>query len=868
MDVTVTMLRILLVEDSQADAELVLRQLRELPRAFEHLRVASETGLRAALADFRPDVILSDFRMPGFSGQQALEIVMTLAPAVPFLFVSGTIGEELAIDTLQKGAVDYVLKDNLRRLPNAIERALDIAHSRHEREQIEHALRDSEERFRTIVESSNDWIWECDLDTRVTYSNSAVQGILGYTPRELSTMPSKDLLLAEDRGEVVEKLKLLAEAGQGWQGWHMRWHHRDGSVHVLESTGSPRFNKHGKIIGFRGIAHDITERLNQEAQIRHLARIHSVLGALGNAILRAGSRSQLLQQICEVAVDKGGFIAACISELAVDGRILALTHSFGDLRLAEFVASLGPMATDDPAGAAGRPALRALQEQKEIIIRNYADDPQVSTRRRADMAQIGVGSQICLPIGNPAWAVMGLYAHEPQNFDDEELELLQHLTGEIDYAIEFMAKSERLEFLAYHNPVSGLYNRVAFLAKLQELMQGRRFSVAVVDISDFSAINESRGRAFGDLLLHRVGQRLRELFSVDTLLAHPEADSFALAYPSLGDVDADYSHLESLIREFGRRPFVFEGEEVHIDLHGGLALAPEHGESAETVEQNALSALFEGRRRDDRVHVFSEELRGRATRRLKLETDLHVALENQQFELHYQPKFDAATHRVVGAEALLRWNHPERGLVPPAEFIPVLERTHMILPVGQWIMREALRTARAWRSRQAGMRIAVNVSSRELRHARFIAECTALLKEDLDASLLDIEITESLLMDDLEQSTRILQALRDLGCRIAVDDFGTGYSSLNYLVRLPVDTIKIDQSFVALMTQSPETMGLVSNIINLGHSLSLQIVAEGVEEEEQMKLLRLLRCDVLQGYLMGRPLPEAEFAQRYIDFSA
>ncbi|MFZ1838256.1 MAG: EAL domain-containing protein, partial [Dokdonella sp.] len=234
----------------------------------------------------------------------------------------------------------------------------------------------------------------------------------------------------------------------------------------------------------------------------------------------------------------------------------------------------------------------------------------------------------------------------------------------------------------------------------------------------------------------------------------------------------------------------------------------------------------------------------------------------------YQPKFDAATHRVVGAEALLRWNHPERGLVPPSEFIPVLERTHMIVPVGQWIMREALRTARAWRSRQADIRIAVNVSSRELRHARFITECTALLTEDADASLLDIEITESLLMDDLEQSTRILQALRDLGCRIAVDDFGTGYSSLNYLVRLPVDTIKIDQSFVALMTQSPETMGLVSNIINLGHSLSLQIVAEGVEEEEQMKLLRLLRCDVLQGYLMGRPLPEAEFARRYIDFSA
>ena len=861
-------LKILLVEDSQADAELILHQLKELSRGFRHARVASESSLREALSEFQPDVILSDFRMPGFSGQQALKLVMSLAPSVPFLFVSGTIGEELAIDTLQSGAMDYVLKDNLRRLPNAIERALDIVRSRREHEQVERALRESEERFRTIVESSNDWIWECDLDSRTTYSNSAVFGMLGYVPEELLGTLGIELIHSEDRAEVIRRLKIMVEGGQGWQDWRLRWRHRDGSVRILESTASPRVNDKGEVIGFRGIDHDITERLNQEAQIRHLARIHSVLGALGNAILRSGSREQLLQQLCEVAVDKGGFIAACVSELAADGKSLVLTYGFGNPRLVEFVTGLSTVCADNSTGTVDRPALRALREQRKVIVRNYSNDPGVSDERRADMARIGIGSQVTLPIGSPAWGVMGLYADEPQSFDSEELDLLQHLTSEIDYAIEYLAKSERLEYLAYHNPISGLYNRVAFLAKLQEMMQGRSISVAIVNISHFSTFNESRGRVFGDSLLQLVGRRLHERFGLDTLVAHPEADSFALAYPSRNSADAESAHLESLILEVTRQPYEIEDEEVRIDLHGGLALAPDHGDTAEAVEQNALTALFEGKRRDEQVHVFNDEMRGRASRKLKLEHDLRRALENQEFELFYQPKFDTSTHKLAGAEALLRWHHPERGMVSPGEFIPVLEQTHMIVAVGQWVMRDALRTAVDWRARQAGMRIAVNVSSRELRHGRFIADCTDLLEDHIDDQLLDIEVTESLLMDDIGKSMSILQSLRDLGCKIAIDDFGTGYSSLNYLARLPVDTIKIDQSFVAVMTESPETMGLVTNIINLAHSLSLQTVAEGVEEEEQMKLLRLLRCDELQGFLLGRPLPKEQFEQKFMAFHA
>ncbi|MGB0134807.1 PAS domain S-box protein, partial [Dokdonella sp.] len=323
-------LRILMVEDSRADTDLILHQLRDMPRSFVHTRVANESDLRKALTEFEPDVILSDFRMPGFSGQEALKLALALAPGTPFLFVSGTIGEELAIDTLQNGAMDYVLKDNLRRLPNAIERALDIAQSRRERDHMERALRDSEERFRAIVESSNDWIWERDSEARTTYSNSAVSTILGFGSNEVLGIPAIEFMMPEDRQEATARLALLTKEGRGWQGWRQRWCHRDGSTRTLESRATPLLDDHGKVIGFRGIDHDISDRLNHEAQIRHLARIHAVLGSLGNAVLRSGSRDQLLQQMCEVAVEKGGFAAACISQLSDDRKCLNLTHSSGN----------------------------------------------------------------------------------------------------------------------------------------------------------------------------------------------------------------------------------------------------------------------------------------------------------------------------------------------------------------------------------------------------------------------------------------------------------------------------------------------------------------------------------------------------------
>jgi EAL domain-containing protein (putative c-di-GMP-specific phosphodiesterase class I)/GGDEF domain-containing protein len=398
------------------------------------------------------------------------------------------------------------------------------------------------------------------------------------------------------------------------------------------------------------------------------------------------------------------------------------------------------------------------------------------------------------------------------------------------------------------------------------MLQRLPMVVAVVDILRLGHINDSRGRGFGDELLRQTGERLQETLGADAIVAHPEQDAFLLAYPARAGLQAEIERLDALIGGFDRKPFTVDDEQIFVNLHGGIALAPEHGEDAESLERNAMAALAEAEKRNVRIHAYSEDLRTRAARRVELERDLRRAIEEREFELYYQPKYASATRRLVGAEALLRWRHPVNGLISPAEFIPVLEETGLIVPVGRWVMRSALETALAWRG--AGhpqFRIAVNVSARELRNNRFLAVCQALLEPHAADQAIDIEITESVIMDDIDHSICLLQGLRALGCRIAIDDFGTGYSSLNYLARLPTDTIKIDQSFVALLTQSPETMSLITNIITLAHSLSLDVVAEGVEDEEQAKLLRLLRCDVLQGYLLGRPLPAADFAAKLLD---
>ena len=862
-DMSTEAIHLLLVEDSVDDQELILRALSGLDRPLATECVSCEQALRDSLVRFRPSAVLSDFSMPGFSGQRALEIVREMSPDTPFIFVSGTIGEELAIEAMQRGASDYVLKGNLKRLRPSLERALNSADERRTRRQMESALRESDERFRAIVETTGDWIWQTDATGVVTYCNDSIEKLLGYAAGHLVGQDAFRFLVAEDRADAEAARSGPASATSGWRDLVRRWRHADGTVRLLESTAKPMRDDDGALVGFRGIDRDVTLRVQQATRIEHLARMHAVLSAFGNAILRSKNIQSLLDMTCRLLVEQGDFTVALVSRLTGD-RQLSMANHFGNPELLDRLARLDPVELDAP-GSDQRPSVRAFKQARTIVISDYATG-LVPDDWRKQATAFGNGAQVSLPIGQPPWGVLSVCTRNAQDFTGEEIALLERLTGEIDYAREFIAQSERLEYIAYHNPTTGLPSRTAFHRLIAPRLARSPQLVAMADVARFRYFNQSRGRAFGDQLLREVAKRLRSLLPEDALFAHPGDDAFVFAYDSDKTADGAIAEVGSLLTLCCEKAFPVEGEQVRIQMHGSILLAPLHGQTGEDIERGLVDVLAEAQMHDARVLPFTEEVRVRTTRRVELEHDLRAALEQDAFELFLQPKFSADAQRLVGIEALLRWRHPQRGLISPADFIPVLESTGMIVEVGAWVRREGLRITRRWRERgHAGLRLAVNVSAQELRQLDFIRECEELLGPHAGDHDLDIEITESILMDDIDESIKALQTLRDLGCRVSIDDFGTGYSSLNYLSRLPADTLKIDRSFVSLLAHSPDTVSLVTNIIGLAHSLGLRVVAEGVEEEEQAKLLRLLRCDELQGYLFGRPMPVADFERQYID---
>jgi EAL domain-containing protein (putative c-di-GMP-specific phosphodiesterase class I) len=324
--------------------------------------------------------------------------------------------------------------------------------------------------------------------------------------------------------------------------------------------------------------------------------------------------------------------------------------------------------------------------------------------------------------------------------------------------------------------------------------------------------------------------------------------------------------VEQLQRECFAKPFQLRGADLRIAGKAGIALYPVDGKDAEALFRNAEVALKRAKASAESLVFYGPEMNSRVAETLSLESRLRTALDMEQFVLHYQPKVSLINGKLTGVEALIRWNDPEKGLVPPGQFIPILEETGLIYDVGRWALRKALEDNLHWRA--AGLntlRVAVNVSPLQLRHRGFVNEMKKVVGTDsMAAAGLELEITESLIMEDVNHNIANLHAIRDMGVTIAIDDFGTGFSSLSYLSKLPVDTLKIDRSFVVDMTQGPQGRALVSTIISLAHALKLKVVAEGVETEEQASQLRWLACDEMQGYLFSKPVPKEVLEARHL----
>jgi diguanylate cyclase (GGDEF)-like protein len=439
------------------------------------------------------------------------------------------------------------------------------------------------------------------------------------------------------------------------------------------------------------------------------------------------------------------------------------------------------------------------------------------------------------------------------------------LSQRVRRIIEANRAEKRIRHLAYNDLLTGLPNRTLFFDLLaqgiaQAAAQETRLAVLFMDLDRFKYVNDNLGHDVGDRLLVAVAQRVRQAVRNADTVARLGGDEFTVLLGELDGPAAAAGVAHNICRAL-EAPFQIDGHDIFVTSSVGIAMYPHDGLDVATLVKHADSAMYQAKRTNAGFKFYEASMELSISQHVRLESDLRRALELEQLEVYYQPQMTVDGERIVAMEALLRWHHPTRGLVPPSEFIPLAEETGLINPLGDWVLRTACARLRRWQG--AGLptlRVAVNVSVRQLLQADFAATVQGVLAETgLPPHLLELEITESTLMEHAQDTLAALHALRELGVRLSIDDFGTGYSSLSYLKRFPVDIIKIDRSFVRDVPQDADDVAIVTAIIALAHSLRLEVVAEGVETEAQLGFLQALGCDLLQGYLLSAPVPAAQF---------
>ncbi|HEU4687208.1 MAG TPA: EAL domain-containing protein, partial [Vicinamibacterales bacterium] len=561
------------------------------------------------------------------------------------------------------------------------------------------------------------------------------------------------------------------------------------------------------------------QSIERQVKIDRLSRIRNVLGEMNAAIVRIRGKQQLFEEACRITVEHGKFAMSWIGAVDDAAQEIKPVAKAGTHQgyLERLKLTLDPTATRHMTLA-----VEALGRSAPVVCNDIATDGRMRVWRQTALER-GYRSTVMLPlmVDQRGVGVFGLYSAEAGFFDADEMKLLIELAGDISFALQTIEKQEKLDYLSYYDQLTGLPNRTLFHDRVNQALQAERESggkVALIffDLQRFGIVNDTYGRQTGDKVLRNVAERLEKVLGGRDYLARVAADTFAAV---LRDVkhEADVAHtLEQSILSAVAEPFEIGGEQLRIAAQAGIVLFPGDGNDAETLFRNVDAALNKAKASGDTYLFYAPQMNAQVAKQLRLETDLRNAIAHEQFVLHYQPRYDLATNQILGMEALIRWKHPERGMVSPGEFVPILEETGMILDVGSWALRRAALQHAAWSaSGRVPPRIAVNVSPAQLRRRDFVDYVKeALSPVERAAERIDLEITESMLMEDIQGGIDKLKAIQKLGLHVALDDFGTGYSSLSYLARLPINSLKIDRSFIMQMSKSPEQMAIVSTVIS------------------------------------------------------
>ncbi len=810
-------LKVVIIEDSPADAELAVASLRRTWNNIDWHRVDTEAEFIAELA-WHPDVVIADYEVPGFGAVPALRILKQVGAEIPLIVFTGAVTEEIVVRCMRLGAADYLLKDRLTRLSSAIENALLMRHEREakqhtEREQarlsaLNSALLDSMPAHAALLDSKGNIIatnaaWRCE-GTCDAFSNPLWQIGTNYPTACLQLLeqhPLHAMAIARGVNAVLSGTKNHFELEYPSDSTsHRRWF-RLMANHVSAARHETQRDAGAVIMHF-----DITERRDVEEQLK--------------------INSNALQQLTEGVV----ITNAELQVIAVNKAYSAMTgyepDEVIDLPLWTVIT--------------GEENQQAVTDAAQSLPLNGSWRAELSSRRKD---------------GEPFPAIFSI------NPVRDEQGQIQHYTAVLTDLSSLRNVERRIEYLSQHDALTGLPNRFALETHLLSSVAGMRShshiaAVLLIELDRFKSINDTLGHRTGDALIRAVTERLNHIRHPADFLARLGGDEFVLLRHDARSADTILPYAEN-IRAALEKPFVIGSRELFITASIGISCYPDDGQDYESLLRAADTAVYQAKQSGrNAVSLYSPAQDAVATERFTLQNSMPMALTKQQFVLEYQPVVDLNSGLVTGVEALLRWQHPQLGLVSPTRFIGIAEETGLILPISDWVLNTACAQIRRWQL--AGWHephVAVNLSPREFaRHDLPQRIAAALAEYELKPRQLRLELTESMVMGDPVSAAVLINTLAQMGIEVALDDFGTGYSSLSYLKRFRLGCLKVDRSFVSGAPNSIGDQSIVRAVVALGKTLDMKVVAEGVETLDQANFLRQVGCDDAQGYFYARPV--------------
>jgi diguanylate cyclase (GGDEF)-like protein/PAS domain S-box-containing protein len=702
---------------------------------------------------------------------------------------------------------------------------------------------------------------EPGAEGRWTYVSPQIETILGFTPEQWCSDPLlwKCRLHPDDRDWVLSGEE-SGDHGEGATEYRML--HRDGRTVWLRDDALLLTDDDGRPY-WRGVLSDISDRKRTEAELERAAAQHAAVARLGEHALQGVSGAHLAQEAVLAAVGLLGVEFGGVLELDNERNHFNFLAAHG-LPEAAVKAGLG-FSLDTQAGYAithGR-----------MIISDWATETRCRPTEPVRVSGARSGMTVVIEGRSAAFGVFGVHSSRPRDYSSIEVDFVQTLANVLGDAFERQQTEDHIRHRALHDPLTGLPNRILFMDRLgQGLTRMRRLdsraAILILDLDRFKLVNESLGHEVGDELLAAAALRLAQTVRASDTVARFGADEFGILLEHIAG-EHDAVDMAQRIAGVFTRPFILNGDEHFVTTSVGIALAL-GGERAEDLVRDADAAMHRAKERGRaRYELFDERLRGRAITRLRVENDLRRALEREELTLDYQPIITLKDRAIAGVEALLRWNHPTRGRVPPLEFIPIAEENGLIEPIGRWVLERACRQGAEWYAQRPDappISVAVNLSALQFENATLPETVAATLRASgLDPGLLALEITESVMMGRDKEIAAALSALKQIGVRLILDDFGTGYSSMAYLSRLPLDVLKVDRSFVSGLGRKRDDTAITEAIVAMSHALSLRVVGEGAETEVQASELARLGCDLVQGFHFSRPVDAAAITRMLRD---